>query len=82
MLDKWKSIHSANNKSSSAETSGKSGVKAYCEKDYYWLDAIFCEEGDSVHFAADRVYAKYISVALEHENTPFVKGCDTTVEMN
>ena len=57
-------------------------LEAYCEKDYYWLDAIFYEEKDNVHFAVDRVYAKYISVALEHENTPFAKGCDTAVEMN
>lgn len=57
-------------------------LEAYCEKDYYWLDAIFYEEKDTAHFGADRVYAKHISVALEHENTPFAKGCDTAVEMN
>ena len=58
------------------------GLEAYCEKDYYWLDAIFYEEKDTAHFGIDRVYAKYVAIALEHENTPFVKGCDTAVEMN
>lgn len=42
-------------------------LESYCEKDYYWLDAIFYEEKDEVNFS-DGILAKYISVAIEHEN--------------
>lgn len=50
----------------------------YTEKDYYWLDAIFCEAYDHVHFPENSRYAKYIVVAIEHEN-----DCDSSViEMN
>ena len=53
------------------------GLQGYCEKDYYWLDAIFYEEKDTVHFRSG-TYAKYIVVALEHENLP----SGTAVEVN
>lgn len=43
------------------------GLKTYCS-DYYTLDAIFYEDKDVEHFPADHTYAKYIAVALEHEN--------------
>ncbi len=36
-------------------------------KDYYTLDAIFYEEKDA-RFSAKSTYAKYIAIALEHEN--------------
>lgn len=36
--------------------------------DYYTLDAILYEEKDTEHFAEKYNYAKYISVAIEHEN--------------
>lgn len=54
------------------------GLEVYSEKDYYWLDAIFYEEKDTIHFGPDKTYAKYISVALEHENIP----TDTAIEVN
>ena len=53
-------------------------LEVHSEKDYYWLDAIFYEERDTVHFGPDKTYAKYIAVALEHENIP----TDTAIEMN
>jgi hypothetical protein len=43
------------------------GLKTYCS-DYYTLDAIFYEDKDVEHFPADHTYAKYVAVALEHEN--------------
>ena len=54
------------------------GLEVYSEKDYYWLDAIFYEEMDTVHFGSEKTYAKYIAVALEHENIPI----NTAIEMN
>ena len=36
--------------------------------DYYTIDAIFYEDKDVDHFSPDRTYAKYIAIALEHEN--------------
>lgn len=53
-------------------------LQGYCEKDYYWLDAIFYEEKDTVHFPDGQTYAKYVAVALEHENQPGT----TAIEMN
>ena len=61
-----------------AQVAEELGLEVYSEKDYYWLDAIFYEEKDTVHFGPDKTYAKYISVALEHENIP----TDTAIEMN
>ena len=46
--------------------------------DYYTLDAIYYEEADRVHFPSQSTYAKWISIALEHENV--LKG--SCVEMN
>lgn len=37
-------------------------------RDYYTLDAIFYEEKDTEHFSPATTYAKYIAIALEHEN--------------
>ena len=37
-------------------------------RDYYTIDAIFYEEKNIKHFDKDAVYAKYIAIALEHEN--------------
>jgi hypothetical protein len=50
----------------------------YTHKDYYWLDAIFYEYKDSEHFDKDLTYAKFISIAIEHEH---VHG-GTQVEIN
>jgi hypothetical protein len=51
---------------------------AYSGKDYYWLDAIFCEAYDHDHFPVNSQFAKYIAVAIEHEH-----DCGSTVsEMN
>lgn len=45
----------------------KLGLKCYSDKDYYWLDAIFCEEYDLKNFPGKK-YARNITVAIEHEN--------------
>ena len=37
-------------------------------KEYWWLDAILYHEKDEARFDPRYTYAKYISVALEHEN--------------
>jgi hypothetical protein len=42
------------------------GLSVYNE--YYKIDAIFYEEKDQEHFKANATYAKYIAIALEHEN--------------
>jgi len=60
------------------EVAGRLGLEVYSEKDYYWLDAIFYEEKDTIHFGPEKTYAKYVAVALEHENIP----TDTAIEMN
>lgn len=39
-----------------------------CASDYYTLDGIFYVDIDNKHFAANTAYAKFIAVALEHEN--------------
>jgi len=50
-----------------------------CFWEYYGkVDAIFYEEKDTENFPRDSVYARYLSVALEHEN--IIGG--THVEMN
>jgi len=54
------------------------GLEGYCEKDYYWLDAIFYEEKDTIHFQSGETYAKYIAVALEIEN----QLAKTAIEVN
>lgn len=48
------------------------------ERDYYTLDAILYARRDTKHFPSGTTYAKFISVALEHENDPV----GTAVEMN
>jgi hypothetical protein len=55
----------------------KLGLSSY-NKDYYWLDAVIYEELDEVHFKNGTTYAKYIAVAIEHEND----SKSTVVEMN
>ncbi len=52
------------------------GQQWYCE--YWGLDAVFYAQKDTKHFRQDATYAKYISVALEHENAPRW----STTEMN
>jgi len=47
-------------------------------RDYYTLDAIFYDEADRENFGERTTYAKYIAVAIEHENQ--VNGC--AIEMN
>lgn len=42
-------------------------VKSYC-RDYYTLDTVFFHEQDTTYFPKDKTYAKYIEVAIEHEN--------------
>lgn len=54
------------------------GLRVYCERDYFWLDAIFYEEMDTLHFGEDSRWVKYISIALEHENS----GTSSIEEMN
>lgn len=44
------------------------GLKSYSERDYYYLDAILYEEKDTDHFPEVSTYAKYITVAIEHEH--------------
>ena len=46
------------------------GLQAW-KKDYYALDGIFYEERGTDQFDNYAAYAKWISVALEHENKPF-----------
>ncbi|MBI3684463.1 MAG: hypothetical protein HY235_29155 [Acidobacteria bacterium] len=53
------------------------GLRCY-SRDYYTLDGIFYAETDTNHFPSGTTYAKFISVALEHENNPV----GTAVEMN
>lgn len=49
------------------------------ERDYYTIDCIFYHEKDGIHFdAVKQTYAKYISVAIEHENNYL----GTAAEMN
>ncbi len=45
---------------------------------YYYLDSIFYSERDTEHFGPTAIYAKCISIAMEHENDPTHSG----VEMN
>jgi hypothetical protein len=45
----------------------KLGLRCY-GRDYYTLDCIFYVENDTKHFRSDTTYAKYIAVAIEHEN--------------
>ena len=46
--------------------------------EYYQIDAVFFHERDAINFRGNSIYAKYISVAVEHENI----CSDTAVEMN
>jgi hypothetical protein len=55
------------------------GLRAWCLRDYFHLDAVFYEERDEEHFAPHETWAKAISVAIEHEN---VSGPGTYREMN
>jgi hypothetical protein len=48
------------------EVSLELGMRYY--KEYFGLDAILYHEIDGVHFDPKYSYAKYISVAVEHEN--------------
>src|ERR1700694_1208771 len=53
------------------------GMRCYIE--YYGIDAILYHERDEAHFRDPKSnYAKYVSVALEHEN----EYTDAAVEMN
>lgn len=56
---------------------GQMGLKCY-SRDYYTLDSVFYHEKDEKHFWPEATYVKYISVAIEHENTPG----GTAAEMN
>jgi len=53
------------------------GLNIYNDE-YYTLDAVFYEEKDTMHFSADYTFAKYIAVALEHEN----RLMGTEIEIN
>jgi hypothetical protein len=44
--------------------------------DYYTIDTIFFEEFDFDHFSPDTSYAKYIAVAIEHENQAQSSCCE------
>ena len=55
----------------------KLGLQSF-HTDYYTLDAIFYEGKDVEHFSENTTYAKYISVAIEHENI----ASTTHIEMN
>ena len=44
------------------------GLTPYCQRDYYWLDAVFCQDFDTARFGPGSQYAKCLQVALEHEN--------------
>jgi hypothetical protein len=46
--------------------------------DYYTLVCIYYTERDTDHFSPDTTYAKYICIALEHEND--IRG--SAIEMN
>jgi hypothetical protein len=59
------------------EVGQKLGLESYCW-DYYTLDAIYFAERDSEHFSQRATYAKFIAVAVEHENV----AATTPVEMN
>ena len=50
------------------EVSGILKLELY-NADYYTLDAILYTDADKEHFPISTTYAKYIEVALEHENT-------------
>ena len=39
-------------------------------KEYYTLDGIFFEERETEHIRANAMYAKWVSVAIEHESDP------------
>ena len=56
------------------EIASRLGLCCYAHE-YYTLDAIFYVEADSKHFGKG-TWAKYISVALEHENTPKWSVCE------
>ena len=43
------------------------GLHIY-NSDYYTIDAICYEDKDTEHFSDEAVYAKYIAIAIEHEN--------------
>jgi hypothetical protein len=58
-------------------TAGHLNLKIY-NGDYYTLDAIFYDEKDVHNFPEHTTYAKYIVIALEHEN----RLCGTQVEIN
>ena len=45
--------------------------------DYYTLDAICYEDKDTEHFSEEAVYAKYIAIAIEHEN--YVIGSEAEI---
>ncbi len=49
------------------EIARRLGVCCY-QRDYYTLDGIFYRERDDKNFPEYMTYAKFISVALEHEN--------------
>lgn len=55
----------------------KLALQAHCS-DYYTLDAVFYEVNDDKHFDPATKYAKYIAVAIEHEND----ARSTYTEMN
>ena len=38
------------------------------KNDYYTIDAIFYKEKDITYFSEKNTYAKYIAIAIEHEN--------------
>jgi len=53
------------------------GLEAHCD-DYYTLDAVFYAEKDTKYFSPFKTYAKYLVVAIEHENL----AATSSVEMN
>jgi hypothetical protein len=53
------------------------GLEAHCA-DYYTLDAVFYAEKDTKYFSPHKTYAKYLVVAIEHED----KAQTSCVEMN
>ncbi len=46
----------------------KLGEEMQSWKEYYYLDSVFFEERDQINFGVNSVYAKFLSVAVEHEN--------------
>ena len=49
------------------EIGNQLNIKVY-SADYYTLDCIYYTERDTEYFSSNTTYAKYICIALEHEN--------------